>query len=81
MNKVNLSYWLKTGYRNLKAKCLSLGDGVLLPFLSFWVNEKSSEREIFCLNCIHFRCALLVSWLRSFKLFIGVYKNSMKSPV
>jgi len=81
MNKVNLSYWVKTSYNNSMADCLSLRNGVLLPFFYFGLSRKSSKRDDFYLNYKYWRYAFLVSWLRSFGLFIAIYKISMKSSV
>jgi len=81
MNRVNLSYWLKTSYQHLRAECLSLGDGVLLPFFYFGISKKSSTGDGFSLNYQFWRYAFLESRLRSFGLFIAIYKISMKSSV
>ena len=81
MNKVNLSYWFKTSYRNSRTECLSLGNGVLLAFFYFRISKKSSKRDDFYLNYQFWRFTFLVSWLRSFGLFIAIYKISMESSV
>jgi len=79
MHRVNLSYWFKTSYQHLRAECLSLEDGVLLPFFYFGKREKSSKGDNFYLNFRFWRYLFLTSSVRSFGLFIGIYKMSMKS--